>query len=94
MTETAGRERLFFVDSLMHAVIIAALASVIAFLGRHLPGDLGYWAAALLVLAVATPIAWLLYATVEKPGIRLGDRVFRRSLAYLNRRAPTAPVSV
>ncbi len=63
---------------LVHPFVVSRLYGAFARCYAHLPEALAYLACAALSLALAVPAAWLTYRCIEKPGIRLGHRLFAR----------------
>ncbi|ALN65625.1 acyltransferase family protein [Lysobacter antibioticus] len=61
---------------LVHPFVVSRLYGVFARLYEHLPPGAAYAGCAAISLALAIPAAWLTYRFVEKPGIRLGHRLF------------------
>ncbi|WP_223620249.1 acyltransferase [Lysobacter sp. ESA13C] len=71
---------------LVHPFVVSLLYGVFARSYEHLPPGAAYAGCAAISLALAIPAAWLTYRFVEKPGIRLGHRLFARVSA--RKRAP------
>lgn len=63
---------------LVHPFVVSRLYGVFARLYAALPEGAAYFACLGLSLALSVPAAWLTYRFVEKPGIRLGHRLFAR----------------
>jgi peptidoglycan/LPS O-acetylase OafA/YrhL len=63
---------------LVHPFLVSRLYGVFARAYAALPDGAAYLACLGLSLAASIPAAWLTYRFVEKPGIRLGHRVFAR----------------
>jgi peptidoglycan/LPS O-acetylase OafA/YrhL len=72
---------------LIHVIVILLVDAAFPRLAGVLPGDLAYWADALLVLVVATPIAAVLHKMIERPSDTLGRALIR---AWLQPPAPKA----
>lgn len=70
---------------LCHAPIVYALSPLYKQVYGAVPAGLAYVACAVATMAVATPVAWLGYRCVERPGIRLGAKL---SQAWMSRIFP------
>lgn len=63
---------------LVHPFVVSRSYGVFAKLYAWLPEGLGYFACLTFSLALTIPAAWLTYRFIEKPGIRMGHRLFAR----------------
>jgi peptidoglycan/LPS O-acetylase OafA/YrhL len=63
---------------LVHAPIEYACSGLFLAISSKLPENLSYAACAIVTLTIATPCALLIYEFVEKPGIRLGEKLLQR----------------
>jgi peptidoglycan/LPS O-acetylase OafA/YrhL len=76
---------------LVHAPIIFACSKLFLVISKILPGDLAYAADAIIAISIVTPCAWLMHEFVEKPGIRLGQRLLLQSAHLLRRDVQSSP---
>lgn len=61
---------------LVHPFVVSRLYGVFAKLYAELPEGTAYFTCLGLSLALVIPASWLTYRFIEKPGIRLGHRLF------------------
>lgn len=71
---------------LVHPFLVSRLYGVFAKFYAAMPDGAAYFACLALSLALTLPASWLTYRFIEKPGIRLGHRLFARVRA--RKRAP------
>lgn len=79
---------------LVHPFLVSRLYGVFARCYAELPPGAAYAACLALSLALTVPAAWLTYRWIEKPGIRLGHRLFARLRDRRQARALQAQAAV